>query len=694
MGEEPVIFLELMAAADRAAGIEDQIALPMELAPRASQPLPPRHQPVYEDDLLTLKRAVCVIEDRVSVSEPRKVRLRPAPPPAEDLELPLETRIPRYDWQRELRSILTELGSSKERETELGPLKTLPAVYHSSAREDRLRDRIARTCFNDEYIDPHEIFGQRSADEVELIECQYESHPSTTEGKDRKTKESTRNKTSAVHTKHIGFKNSSKGAIKRNVDDSIIANRNRRLLTSVANHAVATSHRNTKPDLTIPELKNFHRPRMSASLKSRPWSIHVAGEKSTRSSANRAINLHSSAVDLNIAAGEFILVEYIEEYPPLMLNFGMSSLIVNYERIRDVEMDQDERRHKSMQKSVNIENAYRLPRHVRLLMEKKDFKQIFEIDSSTKLTVGEPFILEAYDEFPFLGTLEPGEIVQSFKNELFRSPLFPHSPRSTDFVLVRTKIGKDALQYTLRPIRQLFLSGQLEPLEVVPKPTKGLNKTQECFFLLAAARYLLSNRNGVEWSDLRKELIRSSFSKEKALESILSRIAYRNFFEVDAGSRTRISRWFPNKELDPDELEKMFTAKDVCLQESAAAAEYRLTTLGLEQMDMNKLSQWLSLNTDLFKSKKERAIKVFLFAERSKEPKLRAALQKIKRITVKELRDLEQRIEVGKFIRRYLLSCPWNTTEAFKDRVCEIFVFLVTINATEEFSCYGREGSQ
>ena len=678
--EEPVIFLELMAAADRAAGIDDSHPLPMELAPRSSHPLPPRHLPAYEDDLVTLKRAVCIVEDRHDVvSHRKKVRFRPPPPVVQDLSFPLDACIPRYDWQREFTLILSELSSRKKTDAEHAPPKSLPTVSSNPALAIRLRDRIAKTCFNDEYIDFHEIFGGKRTDETELIECSYEicsaSQPSLEDEVLSKSKHAARsNKTLAMPTKRIGFKSSSKGALKRDIDDSIVANRNRRLLTTVANHVVATSHRNTKPDLTVHELKNFHRPRMTTSLKSRPWSIHVKGEKSLISQTNRAMNLHSSTVDLNIATGEFILVEYVEEFPPIMLNFGMSSLIVNYERVREVEMDQDERRHRSMQKSVDVESLYRLPRHVKLLMEKKDFKQIFEIDSSSKLAVGEPFILEAYDEFPFLGTLEPGEILQSFKNELFRSPLFAHTPKSTDFVLVRTKIGKDSLQYTLRPIRQLFLSGQLEPLEVVPKPIKGLSKTQECFFLLAAARYLNSNRNGIEWKDLRKELILSSFSKEKALESILSRVAQRSFFEVDATTRTRASRWFPNKDLEPEELEKMFTAKDVCLQESSAAAEYRLSSLGLEQLDMNKLSQWLSLNTDLFKAKKERAVVVFLFAEKSKDQKIRGNLQSIKRILIKELKDLEKRIEVGKFIRRYLLSCPWNTTEAFKDRVCCYFL--------------------
>lgn len=331
---------------------------------------------------------------------------------------------------------------------------------------------------------------------------------------------------------------------------------------------MASSHRNTKPDLNELELKSFHRPRMSAPLKARPWVISVNGERGKSSAAASARSLsgsNSTNIDLNVATGDFILVEYFEENPPILLNFGMASIVLNYERIRDAGADQDEKRHKSLQaRTTEFENVYRLPRHVKLLMERREFKQIFEIESNSKLTVGEPYLLEPEDEFPFLGTLKSGEILQSLKNELFRSPIFEHKPRSTDFLLTRTKIGKDSLSYTIRAIQRLFLSGQTEPMDVVPKPSKLLNKTQENFLLLAAARFLMANPGGVEWKELRKDLIKSSYSKEKAIEALLGKVAEKGkFYDPDSQSRSgAISKYFPRPGLDIDELEKQFSAKD------------------------------------------------------------------------------------------------------------------------------------
>jgi hypothetical protein len=349
----------------------------------------------------------------------------------------------------------------------------------------------------------------------------------------------------------------------------------------------------------------------------------------------------------------------------------MASIILNYERARDSNGDQEDKRQKSVNsRHLKVDSYYRLPRHVKLLMDSKDMKQIFEVDGNAKLAVGEPYLLETDEEFPFLGDLAEGERIQSLKNELFRSPLFSHSPRPNDFLLTRTKIGKDCLMYSIRPIRRLFISGQVEPLDVVPRPSRALTTTQENFFLLAAARLFATSPSGLDWADLCKELIKSSYSKAKALEGVLGRISQNmRSYDPDSMTRARTTKWVPNKDLLAEDWERRLSPKDVCLQESAVAAEYRMNLMGLELVDLNKLWRWLTLNSDLLAFRKERAVKVILQAEGAKDVKTKAALQQLKRVLVREMKDLEAKLEVGRFISRYLLSCPWSTTEAFKDRV-------------------------
>jgi hypothetical protein len=175
----------------------------------------------------------------------------------------------------------------------------------------------------------------------------------------------------------------------------------------------------------------------------------------------------------------------------------------------------------------------------------------------------------------------------------------------------------------------------------------------------------------VEWSELRKELIKSSYSKEKSVETLLGKIAKNERYNDDTygGGRNRLSRWFPNPNLDAEELEKMFTPKEVCLQESSSATEYRLEMLGLENLDLSRIYQWLTANSELLKFKKERAVNMILLAEARKDNKTKSSLKELKGYLLKDLKDLEIRLEVGRYIRSQLIVCPWNTTEAYKDRV-------------------------
>jgi hypothetical protein len=129
-------------------------------------------------------------------------------------------------------------------------------------------------------------------------------------------------------------------------------------------------------------------------------------------------------------------------------------------------------------------------------------------------TIGETKVLVAENgeepEAPFLGHVEPEgkEIQQAIVNNLFRAPIFRHQPHPTDFLLVRTKKGDKKLSYSVREIPYLFLCGQLEPQQTVPRPMTKINPLQEKFYLLAAARFLQLKDEGVAFSEIQKSLLR------------------------------------------------------------------------------------------------------------------------------------------------------------------------------------------
>ena len=40
---------------------------------------------------------------------------------------------------------------------------------------------------------------------------------------------------------------------------------------------------------------------------------------------------------------------------------------------------------------------------------------------------------------PFLGIMAPGKCVQTVENNMYRSPIYPHNPPETDFIVIRTR---------------------------------------------------------------------------------------------------------------------------------------------------------------------------------------------------------------------------------------------------------------
>lgn len=87
-----------------------------------------------------------------------------------------------------------------------------------------------------------------------------------------------------------------------------------------------------------------------------------------------------------------------EEHPPIISNFGMGSVLVNYYRKKD---------------------------------EKDDYVP--------KADLGLPFVLEPQDESPFMkfGYVYPGQTFPVLYNNLLRAPLFRQKASSTDFLVIR-----------------------------------------------------------------------------------------------------------------------------------------------------------------------------------------------------------------------------------------------------------------
>ncbi|KAH0838142.1 hypothetical protein J3R83DRAFT_6393 [Lanmaoa asiatica] len=193
-----------------------------------------------------------------------------------------------------------------------------------------------------------------------------------------------------------------------------------------------------KTRLSKQEARSFHRPALQfpTNIEIRFSKVRTAKKKKDKAGrkigkgGNIGEGLHKTS-DLTLKdTSNFVLWEYSEEHPPIIPNFGMGSILVNYYRKKD---------------------------------EKDDYMP--------RLDLGVPFVLEPQDESPFMkfGYVYPGQTFPALYNNLVRAPLFRHKPYPTDFLVVRSTTKGDT-KYFLREIKNLFVIGQTYPVTEVPGP--------------------------------------------------------------------------------------------------------------------------------------------------------------------------------------------------------------------------------
>jgi hypothetical protein len=127
------------------------------------------------------------------------------------------------------------------------------------------------------------------------------------------------------------------------------------------------------------------------------------------------------------------LLEYSEEHPVVLSNFGMGNRILNYYRRKDAEDEE------------------------RPMPEDK---------------IGDVNVLLPEDKSPFanFGMVDPGETVRAIHNAMYRAPIFKHQPKSTDFLVIRNSTGIGGTNWYIRNIDNLFVVGQQFPSVEIPGP--------------------------------------------------------------------------------------------------------------------------------------------------------------------------------------------------------------------------------
>lgn len=187
-----------------------------------------------------------------------------------------------------------------------------------------------------------------------------------------------------------------------------------------------------RTDLDMRAKRCFHRP--SLDLRDRPGREYKFSKqrrvkrKETRGRDVKEIFATAESLAHNDNA-PVLLLEYSEEAPIMLSNFGMGNRLINYYRKRNA--DDTER---------------------------------------PKREIGETQVLLTQDKSPFanFGHVDQGEVVPTLQNGLYRAPIFQHRPKSTDFLVVISTTYENGSRLYFRNLENLHTVGQQFPLTEIP----------------------------------------------------------------------------------------------------------------------------------------------------------------------------------------------------------------------------------
>ena len=154
------------------------------------------------------------------------------------------------------------------------------------------------------------------------------------------------------------------------------------------------------------------------------------------------------------------MLEYLEKRPPLLNNFAMASKIKRYYK-----------------------------------GQKKNQEEYPEYIGPLGLTE----YIESNKQFPLIGNLQESSGLSVLESNLFRMPLYYHSPRPTDFLLIKYQKQNGKFKWYLRHVEYLYTTGQLEPKVDVMAPNARLtNGFQQKRIQAFIYKVLLENSNRID----------------------------------------------------------------------------------------------------------------------------------------------------------------------------------------------------
>jgi hypothetical protein len=311
------------------------------------------------------------------------------------------------------------------------------------------------------------------------------------------------------------------------------------------------------------DARSFHRPSLKFNkLVGQPIQFTKPGmrKKKEIKKLGSTDKIFAKTKDLTLADhySTATLLEYSEEHPTVLSNFGMGNRIINYYRRKDA--DDTER--------PNPEDK-----------------------------IGDVTVLLPEDRSPFsnFGMVDPGETVRTLHNAMYRVPIFKHEPKNTDFLVIRSSTGIEGINWHIRNIDNLFVVGQQFPSVEIPGPhsRKVTNAAKNRMKMIAFRKIDKSKEKHLKIGEITAHIADSS--------DMQNRQKLKEFIHYD--KIAKVWRMKPGDQIpDAETIRSMVKPEEVCVIDAMQVGSRHLEDAGYaaeDDDDDNEEREGRSLEQDL-----------------------------------------------------------------------------------------------
>lgn len=290
----------------------------------------------------------------------------------------------------------------------------------------------------------------------------------------------------------------------------------------------------------------FHRPQFINERFNRTITFSKLKKLKRKEMRNKDVSTaFAKSEDLSMADNSSaLLLEYSEEHPVMLSNFGMGNRLINYYRRKDA-----------------------------------------EDTSRPKEDIGETQVLLPQDRSPFanFGQVDPGEMVPTIHNGLYRAPVFRHEGKSNDFLVICNETHKNGKRFYMRNVENLYAVGQQFPSVEVPgeHSRKVTDAAKRRLRAISYRVYKKSVDQKIKGPPLTNEVVKAHLPGSDVAQN---RGKMREFMQYDKNNQ--LWQLKPGDSVpDSETLRGWIKPEDICVLDSMQVGVQYLKDLGLKKED-------------------------------------------------------------------------------------------------------------